>query len=507
MKRILCALLALLMLLSLAACGTGDSGKSTESESATQSEETETEANVDTSLVCDLPSNLNYKDDEVTIIYAKASGREDELVSEGLGNGTVSDAVYERNQLVESQLHVKLNLIGEDGANVATKVKTDISTSNGTPEYDLVSNGTYVAITPAIEGQYKNLSVLDNIDTSKSYWTQGYNNLTTFTSEKRQYLASGPIAISMFRLMFLTIYNRTVMENNKMEDLYDVVMRGDWTLDYQYSLISGMYVDLSGDSKRTDDDAYGFITGNIVSVDPYMVSGGVALITKDPETMELTFNSDAQAQLTELVDAVQKLLQDSGTYMYSGSDMDDVGKSNIVDTFGKGNSLMATLMFWNMETNIDQLSALSYGIAPIPKYSTTQEYRSYVQDQVSSFGISAGVRGEDRTEELAAVLESMAYHSYNVVRPAYYTNTLSTRYMQDPQSEQILNLIFKSLYFDFSQTCSNILTGSCLRDLMRPIMSGKKNTVSSQMRSWNRSIPKRLTKINDSLDKLGETEE
>lgn len=292
------------------------------------------------------------------------------------------------------------------------------------------------------------------------------------------------------------------MENNKKEDLYDVVIRGDWTLDYQYSLISGMYVDSSGDSKRTDDDTYGFITGNIISVDPYMVSTGIALITKDAETQELTFNADVQKELTEVVDVVQKLLHDEGTYLFQSADRDDVGKDYIVESFGKGKSMMATLMFWNMEHNIDQLSALTYGIAPIPKFSKAQEYRSYVQDQVSSFGISAGVGDADRAEELAAVLEAMAYHSYNVVRPAYYTNTLSTRYMQDPQSEQILDLIFKSLSFDFSQSCSNILTGSCLRDMMRPIMSGNRNTVSSQMRSWSRSIPKRLDKINQDLDKM-----
>ncbi len=502
MKKILCALLASMMLLSTVACGTGDSGVDTGKATETKTAETDSDTATDNSLVCDLPDNLNYGGDEITIIYAKASGREDELLSEGLGNGTVSDAVYERNQLVESQLNVKISLVAETDSTVATKVDTDIKSSSGNPEYDIVVSGTYVAITPAIEGKYKNLTALDNIDTSKSYWTQGYNNLATFTTSNRQFLASGPVAISMFRLMFLTIYNRTVMENNKKEDLYDVVMRGDWTLDYQYSLISGMYVDSSGDSKRTDDDTYGFITGNIISVDPYMVSTGIALITKDAETQELTFNADVQKELTEVVDVVQKLLHDEGTYLFQTADKDDVGKDYIVESFGKGKSMMATLMFWNMEHNIDQLSALTYGIAPIPKFSKAQEYRSYVQDQVSSFGISAGVGDADRAEELAAVLEAMAYHSYNVVRPAYYTNTLSTRYMQDPQSEQILDLIFKSLSFDFSQSCSNILTGSCLRDMMRPIMSGNRNTVSSQMRSWSRSIPKRLDKINQDLDKM-----
>ena len=188
MKKILCALLAALMLLSATACGTGDSGSGTEKATGTQAEETGSETETDNSLICDLPKDLNYGGDEVTIIYAKASGREDELVSEGLGNGTVSDAVYERNQMVETQLKIKFALVAEDGLNVASKVDTDIKTSSGKPEFDIVVNGTYMAVTPAIEGKYKNLSALNNIDTGKSYWTQGYNNLTTFTASNRQFL-------------------------------------------------------------------------------------------------------------------------------------------------------------------------------------------------------------------------------------------------------------------------------------------------------------------------------
>lgn len=168
MKKILCALLASMMLLSTVACGTGDSGVDTGKATETKTAETDSDTATDNSLVCDLPDNLNYGGDEITIIYAKASGREDELLSEGLGNGTVSDAVYERNQLVESQLNVKISLVAETDSTVATKVDTDIKSSSGNPEYDIVVSGTYVAITPAIEGKYKNLTALDNIDTSRA---------------------------------------------------------------------------------------------------------------------------------------------------------------------------------------------------------------------------------------------------------------------------------------------------------------------------------------------------
>ena len=73
MKKILCALLAALMLLSATACGTGDSGSGTEKATGTQAEETGSETETDNSLICDLPKDLNYGGDEVTIIYAKAT--------------------------------------------------------------------------------------------------------------------------------------------------------------------------------------------------------------------------------------------------------------------------------------------------------------------------------------------------------------------------------------------------------------------------------------------------
>ena len=140
----------------------------------------------------------------------------------------------------------------------------------------------------------------------------------------------------------------------------------------------------------------------------------------------------------------------------------------------------------------------------MPKFSEIQKsYYSYVQDQVTCFGISAVVGDTERQEMLAAVLEAMAYHSYKLVRPAYYETALSERYMQDPQSKEVLDMIFDTLYFDFSSSCSNIFPGCVIRDNLRPILSGKKNTVSSSTRSWQRQIDRMLVKYNDTLAEIG----
>ncbi len=499
MKKLLCLLLAALMLLSMAACGQTTDDPAGETKDNSQVTEGVTE---DQNFVCDLPGDLNYGGETIGVLYANVNNKGDEMVSEKLGLGVVPDAVYERNLAVQEMLGITFEFFPEDDAGqVATSQTLDIQGGQG--DYDLVVNGTYMAVQPAMEGKYINLNALENINTDKHYWTQGYNDMVTFTDANMQFLASGPIAISMFRFMYLTLYNKTLFTDNKITDLYETVKAGDWTLDYQLSIVKDHYVDKDGDAKRSEGDFYGFVTGDTISVDPYMVASNIHMITKDADTGELMFNSEALTSLTDLCDKVQLIYNNDATYVYKSATMDDVPYNYIIDHFTANNALMVTTMFLKMETNYESLAPMSYGIAPMPKFDTNQkDYHSYVQDQVSCFGISAVVGDNARQEMLAAVLEAMAYHSYKLVRPAYYETALSERYMQDPQSKEVLDVIFDSLYFDFSSSCSNVFTSCVIRDNLRPILSGKKNTVASATRSWKKSVERHLTKYNEVLDGL-----
>ena len=89
----LALMLAALMLLPMTACGTGESTSDTTAPVTQGQTESDTQ-NMD--YVCELPDELDYQGAEVNILYVKKSGREDELISEELGHGIISDAVYER---------------------------------------------------------------------------------------------------------------------------------------------------------------------------------------------------------------------------------------------------------------------------------------------------------------------------------------------------------------------------------------------------------------------------
>ncbi len=528
MKKLLCALLAGLILVSAVACAKPDEapvegGKDTVASNADKDDEKESggtvekdttkpagdETKVEVELETDaldytytVPEDLVIDKKNVCILYSSDQSHGDELVPDSLG-GVVSDSVKERNMKVQEELGITLKLVPRDDCQqVASALNLDVAGNVG--EFEIVANGTYLAVQPVIEGKYVNLTALDYIDTSKHYWTQGYNDMVTFTDENMQFLASGPAAISMFRLMYLTIYNKQLFEDNKIADLFETVKANRWTLDYQYELVSQRHLEMDATAGASEGDFFGLVTGDTISVDPYLVASDLHLITKD-ENGNLMFDGGELPKLVELCDKVQKLYNDQSTWVYKTQVHDDVGTTDIINHFNDERALMATTLFLQMEQNFDKLSDLTYGIAPMPKFDEQQEsYHSYVQDQVTCFGISAGISDPVRRNELSAVMESLAYNSYQIVRPAYYDTALSDRYMQDPQSNQVLDMIFDTLDFDFSSTCSNIFgSSSVIRDLLRPLLSGNGNTISSATKGWEKRYNNQIGRnITPKLDKL-----
>ena len=488
--KLLALLLAALMLLSLTACGTGEIPDDTQASTTDAQTEADTP---DPNYTLDLEEDLNY-DAEVTIFYVNKVGRTDELESEKLGGGLISDAVYERNVAVEERLGISFSYITKDDDIEATPVISKLVQS-GDQSVDIFTVGTYVCMTPTLAGHYLNLNSLDNIDLSKHYWNQDYNDMMTFTSENLQFVATSPIAISIFRRGYITIFNRDLMTDDQIPELYDTVFNGDWTLDYQYSLIKDIYVDADGDNRESIGDFYGFVVGAVTDMDVYGVSSGIHLVVRD-ENGDQIYNTDALDRLVTMGEKVSELTNAQGTYLV---DSYTEGFDVPIEKFAAKKAIMATVMFNHVELYFESLADMTYGIAPIPKLTREQEkYGTYIQDQVSSFGISAAIGDEERREQVAAALEAMSYYSYQIIRPAYYDSVLSLRFMQDPQSKDILNTMFDSISFDFVYATSM----SGIRDTLRTIISQKNAPVASSAKSWEKQVQSALRSQERALDRL-----
>ena len=488
--RFVSLLLAMLMLLSMTACGTGDTTDDTQA--STTDAQTE-EVTADPNYTLDLEEGLNF-DTEVTIFYVNMVGRTDELESEKLGGGVISDAVYERNVAVEERLGITFGYTSKNDDTEALPAISNLVQA-GDDTVDIFTVGTYVCMTPSLAGHYLNLNSLDNIDLSKHYWNQDYNDMMTFTSDNVQFVATSPIAISIFRRGYITIFNREFMADYQIPELYDTVFNGDWTLDYQYSLIKDIYVDADGDGNESAGDFYGFVVGAVTDMDVYGVSSGIHLVTRD-ENGDHAYNTDALDRLITMGEKVSQLTNTQGTYL---ADSYTEGFDVPIEKFADKKAVMATVMFNHIELYFESLADMTYGIAPIPKLTREQEkYGTYIQDQVSSFGISAAIGDSERQEQAAAVLEAMTYYSYQIVRPAYYDSVLSLRFMQDPQSKDVLETMFQSISFDFVYSTS--MAG--IRDTLRTIISQKNAPVASSAKQWEKQVTSALRTQQRSLDRI-----
>lgn len=160
---------------------------------------------------------------------------------------------------------------------------------------------------------------------------------------------------------------------------------------------------------------------------------------------------------------------------------------------------MATTQFLGIERRIGSLADVAYGIVPMPKLTKEQkEYRTFVQDQVTAFGVSAAIGDEARQSVLGAVMESIAYNSNKTVRPAYYDSAMSLRFMQDPQSRYMLDMMFEVLAFDYSYY-TNLDT---IRDGLHSMLYTTNPNVVSNNKKWSKAAKNELNKQILALDKL-----
>ena len=136
---------------------------------------------------------------------------------------------------------------------------------------------------------------------------------------------------------------------------------------------------------------------------------------------------------------------------------------------------MITYRMYVVET--DDFVALSrdkegYGILPLPMADkdTQEDYVSYVQEQVLSFGIPDSMVGNDLTDA-TVFLEGFGWASYRTTVPAYYEKALTKKYVIDEKSKGMLEIIDSHVIVDpvnvYYGTYFNFTTGS-----LRPVYAG-----------------------------------
>ena len=497
--RILAALLASLMLFcSLTACGTNtddpdDSGDQT-LWSGTEEE---------TLLKDNLPEDLYYDDDEISIISRYVEGwTSGEIAVPGLNSEPVNDAVFERNKAVEERLGVKIISI-EDATSGHSAVvnKVSVAVKGGSKDYDVMAAPCYTTLPETLNGTFTNLRATEYLDFDQPWWTQGFHEAALHKGT--QYAIVGSMLLSMYRFGFVTVFNKDMFTDASQPFLYEYVENGTWTLDKQTELVSVFYKD-NGDGIRDrngNGDIYGFVSSNETSVDPYWSSCKLDIIKTNAEG-EYEFVLDME-RLHGVTDKVLRLFYETnGGTMYYALRESDAEQVDIRQMFVNGFAAMATLRVLEMENSSMRNMEQEYGVVPMPKYDQAQDgYATLLHDQFTVVCVPATVTGE-HLDQVSAVLEALSSTSYRVVKPVYYEETLRTKIAQDPTAAEMMDVITDNVYIDAGIIFINSL-GSYHHGL-RSVIKSRANHVASLYKAKNAACTRSLALMSQKLDKLAD---
>ena len=344
----------------------------------------------------------------------------------------MNDAIYERKMRVEDYLGVNITYDNDSTAIYEIMGKVQTSVMAGDDAYQLVLthciHGVSSMVTSGLLYDWNDL-VYCNLD--KSYWNQNCNESLSINGH--QYYA-----VSDFMLPDpnCILFSKDMVESHSLENPYELVRNGGWTLDKFIEMSSKVTVDLDGNSVYDFNDQYGLGSPNDWYWNSFLYSSNIYLVSKDKDgSFELAINNNRTVDLIEKLDRFVNGAND--TYIYS-------------HTLGEDERLKISSgrILFQIEAvqrlNLLRDSEVEFGILPYPKYDEAQD--DYYSNDWS--GLMCVPKTVSNPDMVGQVCELLALYSGETTIPAYFDLMLGEKLSRDDDSKEMLNIIFDNIVFD-----------------------------------------------------------
>lgn len=449
MKKILALLLAALMLCPLfIACKDSE-----ENPDITNSSVPDVTVPVVEEDTPDLPSPEEIGDisGDFNILVSGNYARND-FKSDDEGGTAVETAIYRRNMYIKDTYDVDIlneDIIRFGSANGSgdgyAKIYMDYMA--GETNYDAAMVGTYDVATLAYSGYIHDLNDIPHLDLSKDYWDQKAN--ADLAINGKMYYTTGDISTVDNVTTHAMIFNKDMLKAYELDDPYQLVREGKWTLETLGTLVRQVGEDANQDGIYNENDIYGLLTWN----DPMLAilaGAGEKVCTINADGLiELSFYSE---RVVSLYDTFTNLVYDN-THVYNYQYDYQLGKGTPSSVWDTNRIKMfdsnQAVFYFNLLTVVEKHrdSETDFGILPYPKFDAEQaDYGHMVSAFHCSF-LCVPEMSKD-FERTGIILEELAYQGKKLLTPAYYDQTLVGQYTRDEESVDMLDIIFSSRVYD-----------------------------------------------------------
>ena len=440
-KHILTLLLAALLTLSAVSCGSG-----TDTETAAQNNSNvETAADVSAEIPDVEPLPVVSLDGTTVDVLIRTELAYEFISDEGGADTLVSEAIHQRNLVIEDTYDTRLNFIATPGDwsnqdNFRNTISNSVLSGDGA--YDFIAGYQAIIVHNVTAGDLMDLNTLPYLELQKPWWIQ--KGVEALTVNDRCYIATGDITVSMLEYLYCMYYNKTLAANYQVENLYDLVDAGQWTHDKLAEICAGTAQDTDGDGSMTEADQFSIITGGDL-LRQFLVAYDTPVMAQTASGKpELVWYNE------RTVSAVEKLVsfyaQNADAFVISD-------RNKIASMFMNDQALFIQGLFGQAAALRDMTS--DFGILPYPKFDEIQpEYLTSTNNNVSMICVPKTCEDPENT---ALIIEAMCRESTDTVSAAFYDLALKSKYSRDEDTARMIDLIRGSLSFDFGWVNSVVL--------------------------------------------------
>ncbi|MCL2157963.1 MAG: hypothetical protein FWH48_00995 [Oscillospiraceae bacterium] len=449
--KFLSALLVILMAFSVFACSQGGSGENAKTTVETDSgqnasEESEPEATEPQRIWSEAPVN-DYGGYTFRILSKEAQTADhhweafDIVAEEDNSGDPINDAVYSRNTTIAEKYNISITRVDTaDPAGLASR-----SVKAGSDDYDLAFPSLSSAVSAAQNGTFIDLKKMPYIDLEKPWYDQNANAQLSIGG--KLYATFCDFTVLDKNSTWVYLFSKQLIKDLELEDPYQLVREGKWTLDKLTEMCRGAAKDLDGDGTITWKDQFGW-QGEGWNMYAGVIASGIQIIQKNADDLpEYAGLGDqglsAFAKLLEVFGDKEMSLRAESVTSYSGNLWNDVMDASFMEgrILFSNTGMNRVTLFRSMETD--------FGIIPNPKYdeATPDYYNTLSMGQATALCVPATIAD---SEMVAILTDALCAESKYTLIPAYYDVQLKTKFARDEDSAEMLDLIFASRRFELS---------------------------------------------------------
>ncbi len=407
------------------------------------------------------------------------------IVPEEVTGEPVNDAFYERNMRVNELLNVEIteNNVSDSMADLRNAVKA------GSNDFDVALCTLMNSYAIAMEDNVYDLNTIDGFDFSHVWWDQ--NAVEDLTINSKLYFVTSSSDTTRLDSIRALFFNKEMINDFGMENPYNLVDEGKWTIDVFQEMCSTVVSDLDGDGEMTDLDRYGWIGYGDLMQDLLMNGMNMRYLSIDRETGRIIISADGE-QYFDAFSKVYNLVLSPDDSVFDirhakhSKHLRGLGDRVQEQIFVENGALFySECLAW---ARVMREMEADFGILPPPKYDEAQERHYSIM--INPFMQMIPVTASD-TSRTANVLEAFAAASHDTVVPAYVDITLSGKVARDTDTVRMLNMVFEELAYNLHFTSLDV-RGT----VYNVLKAGRENNLASQLESKQNANETALEKIN-----------